>query len=135
MRLSEAIREGSKQSYQCFNVSRTYDGGACAMSAARDGLGLSVFDIMPQEIKDIIGSPQHECPLCQCVVSVGGCIVHLNDRHRMTREAIAEWVEVQENKMPQYQPKPVEVVGTPNTLETEVPIEPKPVGVTECVPA
>jgi hypothetical protein len=38
---------------------------------------------------------------CKIVNNVFGCIQHLHDEHQWSREAVAEWVEVIENKLEQ----------------------------------
>lgn len=57
---------------------------------------------------------QRSCPACHgAAVSVFRLISHLNDTHRWTREAIADWVQtIEDAQQPQFdQPAPVAVEG------------------------
>lgn len=116
MKLSEAIREGSRGTRQCFfSYGLLAMNEFCAIGAALNHIG--VFDKAMHELSRADGgwaalykyfpnsSSEALCPvgdICDytdnnnvtTVLSVAG---HLNDKHKWSREAIAEWVEVQEN--------------------------------------
>lgn len=104
MRLSEAIREGSKGKRQI--QGETHDGrnGVCAMGAAYIGCGhgletegIAAFDVFPDaaSIKNIA------CPSCGHTEGdqrwgLTGIIAHINDDHAWTFDQIADWVQAQE---------------------------------------
>lgn len=105
MRLWKAILKGSKMKPQGWGVYFSSNGHSCALGAALDGTGkdcMSDVDyyIGKYFVKSFVISAN--CPT-KCgapfLNNVGSVIVHLNDRHLWTREAIAEWVRVQEKKM------------------------------------
>lgn len=113
MRLSDAIREGSKDTYQSFGQyfeMLTPDSrgrwGACALGAALTAIGDTVsrdtFDIETDlaSFPEIICKIAGVCPAENCAkfggqyeVTVGRMIVHLNDGHRWSRERIADWID------------------------------------------
>lgn len=109
--LADAIRRGSRLVPQCFNQTVQYAQrladwsvpgavllpcasldipiAACAIGAAQL-VGYDWTWIYDESL------PQVACPTCRrsgFVTSVSAVIVHLNDSHRWTREAIADWVE------------------------------------------
>lgn len=95
MKLSEAIRLGSMLHPQGFEELRSYqydDLGAvigmktCALGAAQ-AAGYWLDDICITRL---------QCPACATVEWLDNLIPHLNDDHRWTREAIADWVETLE---------------------------------------
>jgi hypothetical protein len=100
MRLSEAIRLGAMLHPQCFGTVRIlrHDAGTpeftthtCALGAAEEA-GYSLFaELCGQSLATLA-----DCPIC-CdrfqSWTVHGIVVHLNDDHHWTREAIADWVE------------------------------------------
>src|SRR5580765_2975940 len=103
MKLSEAIRLGSMLKPQAFGHFDT-GRGTCALGAAREAAGGMSFPIST-------ASPA-TCPACQQVMvtsekvwATAATVVHLNDKHRWTRERIADWVEgvgaAQANEQPQ----------------------------------
>jgi hypothetical protein len=111
MKLSEAIRRGAKMRPQ--NFGSFYDsngtGTTCALGAAGEGFGIlgaclkNEFGIL-RPIGDRVGAmfydATHPSP-CGCIPigwMLHNQIAHLNDVHKWSREAIAEWVEVIENK-------------------------------------
>ena len=108
MRLSEAIREGSKHTEQAFGDYQ--DGyGTCALGAAMDAFGvrLSNWRAVAQWEQDyLLPVPINGCPLsCGAtdrgddegpIVDIGDAVIHLNDVHRWTREQIADYVQTQE---------------------------------------
>src|SRR4051812_277136 len=106
MRLSEAIRLGSMLGPQAFNKAsvtrRQYFGlvgpkvtAYCAVGAAIVAAGY--FQREWAEVSRIIAA----CPGCGKIGNgVYGTIMHLNDRHRWTRERIADFVEAHEDALP-----------------------------------
>ena len=116
MKLSEAIRLGSMLKPQAFHCLRDARGGVCASGAAFDAIGVLdalcadvgkltlteirsrnqaiIAAVAPQWIL-LLNAPT-VCPQCG-QRSAWLLIPHLNDRHRWTRERIADWVETIEN--------------------------------------
>src|ERR1041384_7086595 len=113
MRLSEAIRLGALLKAQGFGRYGVRADGptavrTCALGAAADAIGMldrlmpvddravvSLASAFPAEWhlleESVIGSA---CPVCGAVhQTLAGVIAHVNDRHRWTREAIADWIE------------------------------------------
>ena len=112
MKLSEAIREGSKLKPQSFNGAmgpgiKT----SCSLAAATEAYGLAPFECWsgffgvpygaladkckPLAWKDV------PCPECGKHMDAAmqpffGAIWHLNDKHRWTREQVADWVAIYE---------------------------------------
>ena len=107
MRLSEAIRLGAMLRPQTFNE-RLTKRGSCAWGAALETVGcVEVGTPWPAvapvalawwpwafrvDSSTLVASP------CACggelsATWAAGIIVHLNNKHRWTREAIADWVE------------------------------------------
>ena len=90
MRLSEAIRLGSLLHPQAFSVGHRHEGdviATCALWAAMDA-GYNIFLS--------IWLKQPQCPINACIFhrdELQVMIIHLNDDHRWTREAIADWVQ------------------------------------------
>lgn len=100
MRLSDAIRAGARLRPQAFGAYRD-DGGSCALGAAWEALCLAEgrpVDPCPNlrpwaaPLEALMHVP---CPACG-YRHYENQITHLNDRHRWTREAIADWVATQE---------------------------------------
>lgn len=106
MKLSDAIRLGAMlRPVQAFY--RLYDpgtGGSCALGAAAEAIGSGVFPDgytvdaharVPREW--YVLRPTTMCPHCERspagAIQIDHVIVHLNNEHRWTREAIADWVE------------------------------------------
>ena len=106
MKLSEAIIEGvKKDGFQTFSsLFKWQDGkvvGCCALGAAAIGLNLTLPE--PKESQEGVYRelqelyPKHyyemnfECPIptCKNKDNLIWGVVHLNDRHEMTRENIA----------------------------------------------
>ena len=105
MRLSDAIREGiKKRKYQVFGSFRDNKGGTCAIGAANDaGWSWGRQEYPPGF---------YACPSCKLDTHTTLCFVkgttenqgiysyemvqHLNDDHRWTREAIADWLDTLE---------------------------------------
>jgi hypothetical protein len=106
--LSEAIRLGAMQRPQFFGgaLSGTLpDGrvGTCAIGAALEAIGVQLieFDAInaPAPWSDFVEQVER-CPAVECAKrnTIAGVAAHLNDFHRWTREAIADWVEQMEAK-------------------------------------
>lgn len=85
----------------------------------------------PEDVKKFLYSTGHGIPNCGCnapdsaTYNVLGVIIHLNDYHKWTREAISEWVETIERKMGLWDEKAQE------DIKTEVINSPVAVG--QCV--
>lgn len=119
MKLSEAIRVGSKMHPQAFGNLRDSD-GTCAVGAALEAtntFGVPIYETFP-----ILTTLGLSCPFCPSPKSImgndcvkfGQIIAHINDVHRLSREAIAEWVETIEKKLETEQapsPKDGESMG------------------------
>jgi len=105
MKLSDAMREGAKSGPQLFGYLGDGGGGSCAMGSVAIAMGVpdvSAYRFYRELQK---GYPflktETECPACGDVVEhaidgVGdgiAVIVHLNNHHRWSREAIAEWID------------------------------------------
>jgi hypothetical protein len=94
--LSEAIRLGAMLRPQAFGVDS--DGvGTCAFGAAREAIGhdMSLEFFLMERVFPIVSSFPSVCPACGKQTAIKASIVseHLNDKHRWTREQIADWVE------------------------------------------
>lgn len=112
--LSEAIREGAKLRPQAHH-GMLLAGGTCAMGAAAEAIGFSTreidygcyFDLL--DLYPYARTTETTCPVVSCGKAwdfdnksrtyLGQLIVHLNDDHRWTREAIADWLESEEEKL------------------------------------
>ena len=121
MKLSEAMRTGAKFGPQLYGRLTRGDGGSCAMGAAYMGRHGSsacgdIFVLTRYSDFNVITSMSIETMPCGCSGSVDinsdpalgpvmvastlwYAIVHLNNFHKWSREAIAEWVETIENKL------------------------------------
>lgn len=92
--LSEAIRLGAMIRPQGFGSVYTYDVvtgarvGSCALGAALEAGW--VHKPVQRRVPCPAASCEHTIPELLCGV------VHLNDRHRWSREQIADWVEMAE---------------------------------------
>ena len=97
MRLSEAIRLGAMLHPQTFGRVGRYDDGAkvvatCALGAAKEA-GYFVGGLFA------VRCERQRCPDAKCLygrrrrVYLTSWIAHLNDKHRWTREQIADWVD------------------------------------------
>jgi hypothetical protein len=99
MRLSEAIRLGSLLKPQTFGDYENLS-GTCALGAACEAMGVDLAcsgDIAKFEISHAL-LLSLDCPVCHDAVAPD-VVVHLNDDHRWTREAIADWLESQEREL------------------------------------
>lgn len=118
MKMSDAIRAGAKLGPQHFGGMFGFgDDSSCAMGAAFKGVYGDSTSVaaaclkgprsswFPEDWYYILDSGYEFCPLCKVKQNgVSWVITHLNDDHMMSREAIAEWVEVIESKLAQGQP-------------------------------
>lgn len=137
MKLSEAIRAGAKMKPQAFGTLFNLRGETCAIGAALDAVGgmyVSMYGSFP-----ILQKPITECPLCNDAKpadsdvpckNFGQVVAHINDVHKLSREAIAEWVEVIEKKMETTAEVPVQgdtaSAAVPEKTSSEVyPVEVK----------
>lgn len=115
MKLSIAIRLGAMLRPQIFGTPS--DGiGTCAWGAAHEAAGLMKIDgeryygiVQPPEWEwTMKGGPIGEscvCPVCGESTYIARVMsVHLNDTHKWTREAIADWVQQVEESL---EPAPV----------------------------
>lgn len=102
LRFSEAIRLGSLLKPQGFKTLFTKTGGSCAIGAALDAVGKSRSTYcVAEHLWPILEMPTQFFP-CGCEFQeqdLGAAVVHLNDTHGWTREAIAEWVSTIENAL------------------------------------
>ncbi len=108
MRLSDAIRLGALLKPQGFDDFQG-EGVSCAIGAAFDAVGLSEARQRTLTTTDLtrMFSVTNKPAVCPCnawafchivsIASVFDVAIHLNDHHRWTREAIADWVETQES--------------------------------------
>jgi len=99
MKLYEAIRLGAMiHPQQGFNQNYTYDEdgnvvASCALGAATTAVGLEQMALGFQDVLDLLTvcpSMNHPIPMIR---SIRNTIIHLNDHHHWTREAIADWLE------------------------------------------
>lgn len=109
LRLSEAIRLGAILKPQAFGHYFYQDGGSCALVAASEAMGVEYSKIDWNVIVKEAGLPL-ECPECGVRPKhpAGVISLHLNDRHRWTRERIASFVESIEQQIELQQEKPQE---------------------------
>lgn len=114
MRLSDAIRLGAMLRPQT-REDYFADGGSCALGAAFEaakGYTRSEQMNFVECIEfPILGVPA-SCPVCNRDTEdeAASVVVHLNDRHFWTREAIADWVETIEAAQPVTE-QPAEVTA------------------------
>lgn len=96
MKLSEAIRLGAMMGKQLFGRFRSFEDGddsSCALGSALKAIGSA--DCSVTEITDRfswITVVNVACPACPAKDTCASVTVHLNDDHRWTRDAIADWV-------------------------------------------
>ncbi len=101
MNLQDAIREGCTTTlpgygkFICVNDDGNVE--ACAIGAALIGSGneekqLKYAALWP-ELADMSDPPIHDCPACDGGGSLYFVITQLNDIHRWSREATADWIE------------------------------------------
>lgn len=113
MNLSEAIRVGSKLREQAFGTlfQNKGPGKTCALGAAAECVGilgkcLDAGMLQPLYLRfDVLrAEPGSTFAPCSCERTAVGDelviqIAHMNDHHKWSREAIAEWVETIENQL------------------------------------
>jgi hypothetical protein len=101
VRLSDAIHAGAKLRPQAFGFYQEA-GGSCALGAAYEAV--SVADGRPWTstlpfdhpwVALLVALMEVPCPACG-YLHYENQITHLNDKHRWTRERIADWVATQE---------------------------------------
>lgn len=126
MQLHEAIRLGSMLTPQIFgdvldvpifhvtlmgeDIAMAGSFGTCALGAAAQAIGMlptyeqwnSEDDIFVsidcmRDIFPVFSSGEYDCPVGSCDTQEK-LIPHLNDDHRWSREAIADWIETIEPK-------------------------------------
>lgn len=101
MRLSDAIRLGAMLKPQGRRAMLNMFDETCALGAALDAVG--ALDIISGTTDVVqqwrwVEALTVRCPVCGAQdVVVLDCVIHLNDYHRWTREAIADWVAQQED--------------------------------------
>jgi len=109
---SEAIREGAKLRPQGFDRLLNDKGQSCAIGAGLDAMGLldataeeRMFDNGELDVYSYMTEthlPSFSCPHPNCdksYYSLRDCVLDLNDVHKLTREAIADWLESEEEKL------------------------------------
>jgi len=98
--LAEAILSGAahrpEQAFGEYFLGRL---ASCALGAAYEGmyhLPLEATGIRPKNLErlfDCLENTLRSCPVgCKKRLALGAMILHLNDDHHWTREAIAQWV-------------------------------------------
>lgn len=99
MKLSDAIRKGCEGTGQEFG-NYFGIGTSCALGAALVGAtgGNHLLHLSETIILKVVGVENFEtpCPYEKCLYehkSLAFIVSHLNDHHKWTREAIADWVE------------------------------------------
>lgn len=103
--LAEAMRRGAALRPQCFDsyfMFEDRDGKmtpieSCALGAAYEGEtgkvdGNLTLNEMLRVFPHVAGHGCF-CPACQEPLTVTATAAHLNDMHRWTREAIADWLD------------------------------------------
>lgn len=93
-KLWRAILEGCKYKGQAFGK-MFRENKSCAFGAAMDGGNQFIVEKTP--VFDRL--PSTKCPSCRQFSFKLSVIAHLNDDHRWTREAIAEWVKTLEDQI------------------------------------
>lgn len=110
MKLSEAIKLGAMTGPQVFGNYIEEGGGTCALGAALRAVGEP--ECLEEEQFPILDQLA-DCPECGPIIGsrVWDVVAHLNDDHRLTREAIADWVQTIEDAKPALQPEEAVVLG------------------------
>lgn len=96
MRLSQAIRVGSKLTRQAWGQIKAVDGSTCALGAAAEGLEI---DLSSATCWTSVVCRKLEALYPQFNPLIFNAIYILNDIEHWKREAIADWVEVVEKLM------------------------------------
>lgn len=109
MKLSEAILKGCQGTFQHFGGWASSGNRYCALGAAALSIGakfeLGYEDLIPDLGAEALAEnfpillKYTACPYCldSIGMKLNSMIVHLNDFHKITREAIAEWIASIEN--------------------------------------
>ena len=113
--LADAIAEGAKRRpSQAFGEYFSSKGGSCALGAAYEGmyrLPDNADGTRPTKdlewFFDCLEGSVRKCPAdgCRKRLTLASILVHLNDEHRWSREAIAAWLE-KENGSKEGAPAP-----------------------------
>lgn len=96
--LAEAILAGSKRRAQCVGSYFSSDGRSCALGAAFEGIHhlpevVGALHPRLERLFDCLEYVSRRCPEgCKKTLPLASMIVHLNDDHLWSREAIAEWL-------------------------------------------
>lgn len=94
--MSAAIRDGAKIRPQAFGHFH-YMGKSCAYGAALEAtrhMQGTPEEIFPYLITSV------GCPAgCEGGYAMGGMVIHLNDLHHWTREATADWLYTEEERL------------------------------------
>lgn len=117
MKLSEAIRLGATVSHQIYGALKDRNGGTCAWGSALHAIGIldrvnMLCTLQDEQLpKDwvLLKGEISFCPEEVCrfhdhtnpLFDMEGCIAHLNDEHKWTREQIADWVQTIEDQLEQ----------------------------------
>lgn len=127
MKLSDAIRKGCEGTYQVFGIGWDGGKGYCAWGAAQQGIKRDstiwrkFLDMTVENRCFVCNESLNSSGYIEETINLAYMIIHLNDYHGMSREAIAEWVETIENKMAmETTPKAVEAVESPVIKSNEV---------------
>ena len=122
MKLSEAIRLGAMLHPQAFRQVQRYRDlkvvATCAIGAAKEA-GYPIYTLW----QNLPRCEPHSCPVADCRYGLRrrlyltSWIAHLNDKHRWTREQIADWVETVEGatSLADTQTTDVVVAGSPSS--------------------
>lgn len=88
-----AVRAGClKYPKQIFGQYQDGGDGACVIGAARATLAMTVFTAIYPRFQWSI-TAQYQCPNCRKRDLTFSLVIHLNDFHRWSREAIAEYCD------------------------------------------
>ncbi len=96
--LAEAILAGARQRPQAFGSYFSSDGRSCALGAAFEGVHhlprvVGAYRPRLERLFDCLEYISRPCPVgCRKTLPLASMIVHLNDDHLWTREAIADWL-------------------------------------------
>ncbi len=96
--LAAAILEGARHRPQCVGSYFSSDGRSCALGAAFEGIhhlpqAVGPFRPRLERLFDCLEYISRPCPEgCKKTLPLASMIVHLNDDHVWTREAIAAWL-------------------------------------------
>lgn len=103
MKMYEAMRLGSMMWEQAFGVGWSLDGKRCAVVTATSAACVDRFPVYSLKVPCPLGC-SHAIPSyfigeeSQPTAHVNQVCAHLNDKHRWTREKIADWLEPIEEK-------------------------------------